>query len=54
MGYIEENGQKIIVKIDPGEALPFLNDMKNADGLKHDPKSRNMIVGTGKTEIAFS
>ena len=54
MGYIEENGQKIIVKIDPGEALPFLTDMKSADGIKHDPKSRDMIIGTNNTKIAFS
>ena len=53
MGYIQENGQKIIMKLDAGEALPFLTDMSSATGIKHDPSSRNMIVGTGGTIIAF-
>ena len=52
MGYIEENGQKIILKIDPGEALPFFNEIPK--GIEHHPKSRDMIIGTNKTKIAFS
>ena len=53
MGYIQENGQKIIMKLDAGEALPFLTDMNSSTEIKHDPRSRNMIVGTNGTKIAF-
>ena len=53
MGYIQENGRKIIMKLDAGEALPFLTDMSSSTGIKHDPRSRNMIIGTNGTKIAF-
>lgn len=54
MGYVINNGKAEILKIDAGEALPFLEDMTNAEEFHHDPKTRDMIFGTGENKkISF-
>ena len=53
MGYILENDEAIVVKIDSGEALPFIDDLKNAKGIKHHPQTRDMVVGTNGTIMSF-
>ena len=53
MGFIQENGHKVIMKIDAGEALPFLTDMSLSPGTVHNAQSKDMIVGTDGTKIAF-
>lgn len=48
MGYtIGRNGEAKILKIDAGEALPFLEDLKEI------ARKGNMIIGTGGTKIMF-
>lgn len=37
IGYVIQNGHAETVKIDAGEALPFLDDMANAPGIHHHP-----------------
>jgi tetratricopeptide (TPR) repeat protein len=54
IGYIIEDGCANVVKIDAGEALPFVSDLSNAQGIKHHPKSRDMIIGTGGTRVSFA
>jgi len=54
MGYVIEDSYAQIVKIDAGEALPFVEDMSSAEGIKHDPRERNMFIDTGGTKISFS
>lgn len=42
MGYvIDKNGQANIVKIDAGEALPFLDNMASSEGINHSPETRD-------------
>ena len=53
MGFIPKGDHAIIVKIDAGEALPFLEDLQSAQKIQHQPKERNMIVGTDGTRISF-
>ena len=53
MGYVIENDVAVIIKIDAGEALPFIEDLSSAGGIKHHPKERNMIIGTDGTKISY-
>ena len=51
IGYVKSEEE--IIKIDAGEALPFLNDMDSSSNLKHHPKTRDMILGTNGKKITF-
>ena len=53
MGYIINGENAVTVKIDAGEALPFVDDLTSAKGIEHHPRSRDMIVGTKGTKIKF-
>ena len=53
MGYVIKDFCTQIVKIDAGEALPFVEDLSSAQGIRHDPRERNMLIGTGGTKISF-
>ena len=53
MGYIINGENAVTVKIDAGEALPFIDDLKSAEGIKHHPRTRDMIVGTAGYRISF-
>lgn len=53
MGYVVHKGKATIVKIDAGEALPFLEDMRLVEGIKHSPETRDMLIGTHQTKISF-
>ncbi len=53
MGYITKSGYAEIVKIDPGEALSFADDMSKSEGLENPPDKREAIIGTGQYRIHF-
>jgi len=53
MGYVLKGSHAQIVKIDAGEALPFVDDLSKAQGVFHDPRTRDMLTGTGGTKIAY-
>ncbi len=53
MGYVIKSGYAEIVKIDPGEALSFADDMSKAEGLENPPDKREAIIGTGQRKIRF-
>ena len=53
MVYILEGNQAVVVKIDAGEALPFIDDFDGAEGIKHHPETRDMIIGTNGTKMSF-
>mgnify|MGYP000928110243 CR=1 FL=1 len=53
MGYVIKDDHAEIVKIDPGEALSFAEDMSGAKELENHPKDRKAIIGTQLYEIHF-
>ena len=53
MGYVLKGSHAQIVKIDSGEALPFVDDLSKAQGIFHDPRTRDMLIGTGGTKISY-
>lgn len=54
MGYVIKEKYAEIVKIDPGEALSFAEDMSGAKELENPPDQKQVIIGTSGGQIHFT